>query len=233
MSNVLVPQPRGLASVLGTQLEPFLRGFQESGFKFDVEEFVEKYTATFAVACPDGSHPLVWTTIHKEYRDLFERQLDTILEDLEIERDEFSSFCLELSQASDSLDDDVELPGTGGARAADFGKFIEALTASEDYELFLKVMFNAVIEESEKLRADGSELPPPPPPEEAAPPAAPAESSLAQTTQEIEVIVPDGYGPGQVLPVEFLGARYELTIPEHCEPGSSFRAAVFLPIAST
>eukprot|EP00971_Amphidinium_carterae_P169439 3356891-Amphidinium_carterae.2 len=77
-----IPQPRGLESVVGTRLEPFLRGFQELGFRFDIEalvqkrtphglvsgvaqcpqEFVQKNAPSFAVACADGSaHPgVLW-----------------------------------------------------------------------------------------------------------------------------------------------------------------------------
>lgn len=208
-----VPQCRGLSSVLGTELEPFLRGFQECGFRFDVERFVTEHASAFVVACPDGSHPLAWTDLHRQYKELFDCQLDTILEyhtNRSIEREEFLAFCTQLVGSAEKLPDDAELPSTGGARVKDFHEFIQALTASEDYMRFVHVMF----EEVARLGLSGPSL----------------DVAVEQSSaQEIEVTVPEGYGPGELLAVDFLGCRYNLSIPVDCGPGSVFRAA--LPVA--
>mmetsp|Transcript_14216 Transcript_14216/g.28150 ORF Transcript_14216/g.28150 Transcript_14216/m.28150 type:complete len:209 (-) Transcript_14216:104-730(-) len=202
MSDV-APQSSSIPCFAGTRLEPFLQGFQECGFRFDVDKFVTQHAPAFAETCPDGSHPLVWTDLHKQYRELFDDQLDTILEyhwEGAIERHELVAYCEQLAVSAAGLDGPTELPGTGGVRAADFNEFLSALTASEDYLLFVQVM---------RQRASTSK---------------PSQPSA----QEIEVTVPDGYGPGQVLAVDWLGARYELQVPEGCRPGTCFRAQVLL-----
>merc|ERR1712048_286951 len=102
-------------------------------------------------------------------------------------------FCGWLQECEANLDDDDEISGSGGLKAKDFGLFIEALTSSQDYDTFLRVMF-AEVQRQQMMQA---------PPQE---PDAPQ-------TQEIEVAVPDGMGPGQVMAVDYLGCRYELMIP--------------------
>lgn len=47
--------------------------------------------------------------------------------------------------------------------------------------------------------------------------------------QQIDVVVPDGMTAGEVLLVEYLGAHYELIIPEGCEAGMVFQTSVTLP----
>merc|ERR1712232_1046041 len=177
----------------------------------DVELFVLKHAPSFAVACPDGSHPHAWNDLHREYKALFDAQLDTILEyhmDRCVERNEFLAFCAQLAALTKCLEEKAEVPGTGGVRVADFDRFMEALTASEVYETFLGVMFQEVA----KLQLDNLQ-----------PPLGIAASSASQ---EILVNVPEGYNPGHILPVNFCGQRYELAIPDGCGPGSAFRATV-------
>ncbi|CAK0902688.1 unnamed protein product, partial [Prorocentrum cordatum] len=112
----------------------------------DVEEYVDANSPAFAALCYDGSHPLEWTALHEGYRDLFERQFCAVLEGQEVEREEFLEWITALQEASEALDPEAELPGSGGLRAVDLGGFLSALTASEDYESFLRVMFRAVAE---------------------------------------------------------------------------------------
>merc|ERR1712048_804601 len=85
--------------------------------------------------------------------------------------------------------------------------FIDAITASEDYDSFLKVMLTEVQRQQQQL---------------------PLEEASAPQTSEIEVAVPDGVNPGQVMAVDYLGVRYELIVPEGCGPGMMFRAAISL-----
>lgn len=219
-----VPQPRGLREVVGTKLEPFLRGFQECSFQFDVEDFVESHAFQFAIPCPDGSHPLIWTHFHQEYCALFDQQLNAILEDLDIERDELLEWMVALRGCADGMEDDAELPGSGGVRCGDFNDFLKALTSSEDYERFVWVMFKAVsdlrIKEMQDQLADASIDP--------ATSNGLAAPSASPPTQDIDVCVPEGIEPGHVLIVDFLGNRYELVVPPGCFAGSVFRATVFL-----
>ena len=55
--------------------------------------FVAERAQFFTVACADGSHPLVWTQYHQEYKDLFEAHLNKVLHALEMDADQFASFC--------------------------------------------------------------------------------------------------------------------------------------------
>ncbi|CAK0902689.1 unnamed protein product, partial [Prorocentrum cordatum] len=181
----------------------------------DVEEYVDANSPAFAALCYDGSHPLEWTALHEGYRDLFERQFCAVLEGQEVEREEFLEWITALQDrldASEALDPEAELPGSGGLRAVDLGGFLSALTASEDYESFLRVMFRAVAER----RRRSAPAPPPGEHQAAAPPL----------TQEVDVRVPEGAQPGAALPVDFLGSRHELVVPEGLGPGAVFRAAV-------
>merc|ERR1712129_606114 len=134
------------AGIAGTHLEPFLRGFQECGFRQDFDQFVLRHAPAFAACCPDSSHPLRWTEIHQEYRKLFDTQLETILEyhcARSIERDEFVAYCSGLAGCAKDMEVDAVLPDTGGALVRDFNSFLTSLTMSEDYEAFLRVMLSA------------------------------------------------------------------------------------------
>lgn len=206
--DVSVPQCRGLREVVGTRLEPFLRGFEERSFQLGVQDLVQRLAPEFLVACSDGSHPIVWTLRHREYREMFEEQLGAILEGLDIEREELIEWAEALRGLAEGLEGDSELPGTGGVRCADFDEFLKALTASEDYEHFVRVMFHAAAKFREE-EADGEQG--------------------TGLLQEVEIAVPDGFGPGQPLTIEFLGATYELVIPDGCHSGATFRASV--PVA--
>lgn len=160
-----VLQAQALEAVAGTRLEPFLRGFLECGFLFEVDAFLAEHAAAFAHTCPDGSHPLAWSDLHKQYVALFEVQLDIILEyneDRSLERGEFVAYCAQLaaaavaqraessspssSSAEASGAAGAPLPLSGGASAAQFERFLQALTASEEYERFVEVMVAAAAE---------------------------------------------------------------------------------------
>ncbi|CAK9041180.1 unnamed protein product [Durusdinium trenchii] len=78
--------------------------------------------------------------------------------------------------------------------------YIKAITSSEDYDAFLQLMFTEVQRQH----------------------LVPMEGQV----QEIDVVVPEGMGPGQLLPVDYLGRRYELYIPEGCEAGTTFRTTI-------
>eukprot|EP00930_Biecheleria_cincta_P043587 TRINITY_DN29913_c0_g1_i1.p1 TRINITY_DN29913_c0_g1~~TRINITY_DN29913_c0_g1_i1.p1 ORF type:complete len:243 (-),score=40.72 TRINITY_DN29913_c0_g1_i1:99-827(-) len=234
-----VPQPRGLEAVVGTRLDPFLRGFGESSFRGEVESFIDQAAPSFVVPCPDGSNPLSWTELHSQYCELFDRQLVGILDELDIERDEFLEWYEALVGAGEHLEDAAELPGTGGVRVSDFRGFAKALTASEDYELFRSVLLQRAAQQQQVV-ASPLDL------QDALPPVQPTSGGYASHTggygqsgiseapplaplcQEIDVLVPEGYGPGQVIAMQYLGARYELVVPDGHHSGTSFRASVQL-----
>mmetsp|Transcript_122318 Transcript_122318/g.346813 ORF Transcript_122318/g.346813 Transcript_122318/m.346813 type:complete len:207 (-) Transcript_122318:237-857(-) len=183
----------------GTSLDPVMRGFQSAGFQAQTQEFVAQRAPAFTVACPDGSHPLAWTQYHAEYRAMFEAQLDATLPGLGLTKDQFHEHCAWLHEGVVALDDDSD-----GLYA-----FIDSATAAEDYGRFLQAMFAEVRRQQCQ--------------------AAPAQAGAAPQTQEIEVAVPDGVGPGQMLAVDYLGTRYEVAVPEGCMPGTVFRVAVTAP----
>eukprot|EP00747_Dinoflagellata_sp_TGD_P196409 gnl/TRDRNA2_/TRDRNA2_66430_c0_seq1.p2 gnl/TRDRNA2_/TRDRNA2_66430_c0~~gnl/TRDRNA2_/TRDRNA2_66430_c0_seq1.p2 ORF type:complete len:121 (-),score=26.95 gnl/TRDRNA2_/TRDRNA2_66430_c0_seq1:320-682(-) len=106
----LVPQEHGLESVQGTVLERFLEGFREGVFQEEVDEFVKPHTPEFAVACPDGSCPLVWSSLHEEYKVLFDQQLEAILWFQNSNKDDFIQRIAMMQQASEALPGDAELP---------------------------------------------------------------------------------------------------------------------------
>mmetsp|Transcript_120692 Transcript_120692/g.219482 ORF Transcript_120692/g.219482 Transcript_120692/m.219482 type:complete len:238 (-) Transcript_120692:51-764(-) len=229
-----IPQSDGLSSVQGTHLEPFLQGFEECGFHYAVDQFVEKHTHAFTSVNPDGSHPLVWNDIHREYKCLFDEQLDTILEycgTRSIEKDEFLNYCTQLVACAEylraNIGNDAELPNTGGVRVCDFDKFMTALTASEDYQRFLQVMLRAasaadIVKGVESVSGSFNAA--------AADPAA----LPVMATQQIDVTVPEGYSPGQTFLVEQLGNQYEVRVPDGYAPGCLFKAfvQVFQPPAA-
>lgn len=224
----IVPQEHGISTVAGTKLERFLRGFQEGVFQEEVNAFVKMHAYEFAIACPDGSYPLNWQERHQEYTELFDQQLEAILWFQDSDKGQFLSLCSSMQQACEHLPDDALLPdiwpddpqqvGSAPVSVAAFRSFLATLTASEDFERFLQVMFAAV---SGTLRAtvllsacDGT----PAPPEMATP-----------YTHEIEVRVPEGcsgYTSGSLLPVDFLGERHELSMPEGYGPGMTFKASI-------
>merc|ERR1712061_752202 len=105
-------------------------------------------------------------------------------------------------------------------RCGEFRHYLNFLTASEDFEPFLQLMFNAAIQQ----RQVASLAPKP-----SGDVGLVATSAPQPATQEIDIVVPDGVVAGQVLAVDFLGARYELVVPEGCGPGASFRAVVTVP----
>merc|ERR1711920_1084770 len=57
---------------------------------------------------------------------------------------------------------------------------------------------------------------------------APASAPVA-STQTIEVTVPAGVGPGQMVTVEHSGSQYQLAVPDGVGPGMVFQASVMLP----
>merc|ERR1712039_812064 len=105
-----------------------------------------------------------------------------------------------------------------GLQSGDIDAFTQWLTSSEEYEAFLNVMF-AEVRKLQSTQQGGlqpdqavnQDLVPPP------------------QTQELEVVVPEGFGPGHAIAVEYLGTRYDVAIPEGCGPGTAFRVAVAIP----
>eukprot|EP00747_Dinoflagellata_sp_TGD_P191568 gnl/TRDRNA2_/TRDRNA2_55130_c0_seq1.p1 gnl/TRDRNA2_/TRDRNA2_55130_c0~~gnl/TRDRNA2_/TRDRNA2_55130_c0_seq1.p1 ORF type:complete len:219 (+),score=30.64 gnl/TRDRNA2_/TRDRNA2_55130_c0_seq1:100-756(+) len=208
-------QARWLEAFEATAMEPILRGFQDSGFQSEVARFVAERASAFTVCCVDGSHPLVWTSYHGEYRELFERQLNSIVQTNGLEEQEVHNFITFLHYNAKQIEVSYIYDGL---QSGDINAFTDWLTSSEDYEAFLTVMFKEVRKQQSAQQ-------------EGLPPEQTVTQDLAPLTQtqELQVVVPEGYGPGQAIAVEYLGARYEVAIPEGCGPGMAFTVAVTVP----
>merc|ERR1712060_587590 len=83
------------------------------------------------------------------YRHMFEQRLDEVLGDLEMDKGELVGFCESLRDC----DEDAEVAGSGGLQKKVFDPFIDALTSSEQYDVFLNVMFTEV--RRQQLQAAG------------------------------------------------------------------------------
>lgn len=178
---------QGLAPACGSCLEPLVHGFvDDTNFRVEIQDFVAARAQAFLVLCEDGSHPLVWTQYHAEYKELFGRKLTQILGTLEMSGQDLVDVLALLQQdrRNGFLDDDG------------VGAFLEAVTASEEYENFLAVMFAEV---------------------------------GRQSGEEIDVMVPEGLGPGYPFSVSYLGIQYDLVVPEGFGAGDAFRVAVTRP----
>eukprot|EP00746_Dinoflagellata_sp_MGD_P138048 gnl/MRDRNA2_/MRDRNA2_71779_c0_seq1.p1 gnl/MRDRNA2_/MRDRNA2_71779_c0~~gnl/MRDRNA2_/MRDRNA2_71779_c0_seq1.p1 ORF type:complete len:217 (-),score=56.19 gnl/MRDRNA2_/MRDRNA2_71779_c0_seq1:95-745(-) len=209
-----VPQLKLLEKAKGTNFEQFVIGFQDYNFESQVEEFVRLHASSFCVACPDGSHPLEWTYIHKEYSAMFDTQLDRILEDIDVTREEFTDWIMRLREFEDHFQEDFDLPGCDGLKAGELSNFLKSLTASEDYMLFVQVMIQEILKQQRGAAATGE---------------TPETSAVVPEAVEIDITVPEGTGPGQLIAVEYLGTRYELVVPDGVGPGMLFRASVAPP----
>ncbi|CAL1162872.1 unnamed protein product [Cladocopium goreaui] len=164
----------------GSSLEPVL-------------QFAAERASAFQATCPDGSQPLIWTEYHKEYREMFESHLQTILHALDMTEDSFHELCGYIQEIEENLGDDSE----------NLYGYIKAITSSEEYDSFLQLMFGEVQRQQQEAGA-----------------------CMEGQTQEIQVLVPEGMGPGQLLAVDYLGQRYELYIPEGYGAGMTFCASI-------
>eukprot|EP00441_Pelagodinium_beii_P004794 CAMPEP_0197703752 /NCGR_PEP_ID=MMETSP1338-20131121/125595_1 /TAXON_ID=43686 ORGANISM="Pelagodinium beii, Strain RCC1491" /NCGR_SAMPLE_ID=MMETSP1338 /ASSEMBLY_ACC=CAM_ASM_000754 /LENGTH=861 /DNA_ID=CAMNT_0043287651 /DNA_START=88 /DNA_END=2671 /DNA_ORIENTATION=+ len=136
-----------------------------------------------AVCCPDGSHPLAWTSFHNEYREMFEAQMEAVLHSFGIAIAEFSDFCAWLKAHAEIFEEDSE----------GFYPFLEAVTSAEDYEAFLKVMFAEVQRQQSSQEVGQTQELAVTVPEGMAPGDSVAVEYLGM---RYELQVPEGYGPG-------------------------------------
>eukprot|EP00411_Alexandrium_monilatum_P049949 CAMPEP_0175449190 /NCGR_PEP_ID=MMETSP0095-20121207/61715_1 /TAXON_ID=311494 /ORGANISM="Alexandrium monilatum, Strain CCMP3105" /LENGTH=193 /DNA_ID=CAMNT_0016749601 /DNA_START=82 /DNA_END=663 /DNA_ORIENTATION=+ len=137
------------------KLEGFLKFFwlQDNSQK-EVRDFVSQHAEEFTVLCPDGLCPPRWKQLHNEYRARFEYHFNVFFL-FDEERANFVEYCRQLhafsSAAPDGADlsrillDGREFQGLRGIRASDFRSFFIALIASEDFERFQRMMFNAAL----------------------------------------------------------------------------------------
>eukprot|EP00928_Gymnodinium_smaydae_P046607 TRINITY_DN31058_c0_g1_i1.p1 TRINITY_DN31058_c0_g1~~TRINITY_DN31058_c0_g1_i1.p1 ORF type:complete len:220 (-),score=49.56 TRINITY_DN31058_c0_g1_i1:99-758(-) len=185
---------------------PLLTAFHESGFQAEVSEFVRQRAPDFLVVCSDGSQPLVWTTYHEEYRDIFERQLQAVLLSHNLSNTDVIGFVSFLRDCRGVIESGEIFDDFG---AGDVDWFIRSVTSSEDYDTFLGVMFEEVQRQYAQLQQPNSST-----------------LDVAAQVHEIDVTVPDGMQAGQAVAIEYLGQRYELSVPEGYSVGMTFRAAV-------
>mmetsp|Transcript_24398 Transcript_24398/g.67830 ORF Transcript_24398/g.67830 Transcript_24398/m.67830 type:complete len:210 (-) Transcript_24398:208-837(-) len=178
--DALYERLQALAPTCGSCLEPLLRGFSEdSAFRAHLQEWVAARAPAFLAVCEDGSHPIAWTAYHNEYRELFGAKLRAILADLGITEQDLADFCAWLKSEGGS-----ELLQDGGLHA-----FLEAVTASEEYENFLTVMF------AEVGRQAGDQVDVTVP--DGLGPGCPFAVTYLGT--RYDVLVPEGCGPGSVV----------------------------------
>ncbi|CAK9092215.1 MIB/HERC2 domain-containing protein [Durusdinium trenchii] len=123
------------------QLAPFLQGFCEEAFAQEVRSFVRRHASAFGRA-PDDGYPLHWTQLHQEYVQLFERQLKSVVQEEGFSLEDFRAHIAELREVALQRRPEEYLPGcepsyippSPGIRVAEFWSFLEALTASEDFQ---------------------------------------------------------------------------------------------------
>merc|ERR1719310_982436 len=94
-----------------------------------------------------------------------------------------------------------------------FQQLMTALTACVNYSEFIKVMFAAVIENWV--------------PEDAAPPPPHPDVQV----HEPEVVIPEGWAEGMVMPIEYLGISHQVTIPGGYASGSTLKVSLEVPVA--
>eukprot|EP00928_Gymnodinium_smaydae_P048381 TRINITY_DN32337_c0_g1_i1.p1 TRINITY_DN32337_c0_g1~~TRINITY_DN32337_c0_g1_i1.p1 ORF type:complete len:200 (+),score=57.13 TRINITY_DN32337_c0_g1_i1:190-789(+) len=179
-----------------------IESFQDPKFVAKVEDFVNLHIDAFAVTLTDGSHPLEWTTYFRKYKAMYEAELQRALDRSGTEVTAFMDY---MQQCNDHYGTD-----------AGFQQVMTALTACLEYDAFLQVMFHAV---RENWVPEG-DAPAPPPAAEGAP---------AMQVHEVDVIIPEGYAPGMVMGVEYLGLTHQVTIPDGCEPGTTIRCNLSVP----
>eukprot|EP00931_Biecheleriopsis_adriatica_P103026 TRINITY_DN77915_c0_g1_i1.p1 TRINITY_DN77915_c0_g1~~TRINITY_DN77915_c0_g1_i1.p1 ORF type:complete len:234 (+),score=62.81 TRINITY_DN77915_c0_g1_i1:49-702(+) len=192
--------------IITSSLEPLRDGLQNRDFQRIVEQFASEHAVDFTALWPDGSHPLLWTMRHQEYKAIFEEQLEITLATEGMTKETFHSTMQHLQEVRDSLGDFAE----------DLNGFLTNLTAADDYNTFLQVMFAEV----RRQQDSGATLP------------------LPDASQEIEVTVPEsggyfssggGHAGQMMMPVDYSGYRYEVAIPAGYGPGNAFKVAVMVP----
>jgi len=169
-----------------------LESFQDEKFKEEVEALVNISIPMFAVATQDGSHPLDWTFQHRKYKNLYEVQLQKSL------GGDAAEFVQYLQQCQAAYGSD---PG--------FRSLMAALTASEDYEAFLQLMFAAVRENWE--------------------PEGGAQPAPGVQVHQVDVAVPEGVSPGMALSIEYLGTVHQVVVPDGFGPGTTLRVNIEVP----
>mmetsp|Transcript_102865 Transcript_102865/g.320519 ORF Transcript_102865/g.320519 Transcript_102865/m.320519 type:complete len:191 (+) Transcript_102865:48-620(+) len=92
-----------------------------------------------------------------------------------------------------------------------FQSVLTTLTRSEDYNSFLQLMFQAVRDNWEPD------------------PAVPEPAGFQ--VHQVDVAVPEGVGPGMLLPIEYLGLIHQVAVPDGFGPGSVIRVQLQVPTA--
>merc|ERR1712217_959902 len=96
----------------------------------------------FAVVCPDGSYPLRWTELHHQYSAMFESQLDSVIQQEGMNRDDFRGYMADIAEEAQTMHANYYI--CPSITVADFWEFLDNVTASENFDRFLKIMFHYV-----------------------------------------------------------------------------------------
>lgn len=201
------------ACTVSAPFRPMLEGLLEEPFRREVQGFVDRQCGAFAVVCADGSYPLEWTSIHRQYQMMFERQLASVVNEEGFSRDDFREYCVDLQQTAVNLSEEDVLPDLPHIRVGEFWEFLQALTASSEFDKFTHVMYRAVQARHAESLGVGAD----------------AAANDVPDLARVQVVVPEGFHPGQLFAVDYLGVQYELVVPDGCSPGSVFTANLMPP----
>uniref|UniRef100_A0A7S3HJ01 BART domain-containing protein n=1 Tax=Spumella elongata TaxID=89044 RepID=A0A7S3HJ01_9STRA len=131
---------------------------------------------------------------------MYEDQLTKTLSSSGVEVTDFMTYLEQCSQAY------------GGQPGYEhFDALMVSLTASEDYERFLQVMF-AVVRENWVPEDSAALLPAP-----------------DVQLHEVDVVIPEGVGPGMAMNIEYLGLAHQVVVPEGCFAGTAIRVTLQVP----
>ncbi|CAE7789680.1 unnamed protein product [Symbiodinium necroappetens] len=185
--------------LISTSLEPLRDSFEDSSFQQLLHQFAAEHAQDFLALWPDGSHPLLWTLRHQEYKELFESQLEKTLADIGMTRDSFQSAMRHLQDVRASL----------GDMQADLDSFLKSLTAADEYNAFLQVMLTEAYKQQEAGLVSA---------------AVPDSQQIEVTVPSGH----GGYAAASV-PVEYQGYQYDVPIPCGYSAGMSFHVSVVVP----
>mmetsp|Transcript_10805 Transcript_10805/g.24704 ORF Transcript_10805/g.24704 Transcript_10805/m.24704 type:complete len:208 (-) Transcript_10805:48-671(-) len=188
-----------------------LTSFQDPKFQLQVEEFVNINIDLFARPCVDGSQPIEWQLAHRKYREIFEQKLQKSIGECGADVPGFMEY---FEQCVQYYRNDPYL-----------NSIIDSLTRSESYEAFLQDMFAAVRENWV------------PDPDQAPSEPAAAADSAAPVSQvqlhQVSVQIPEGYGPGMLVLVDYLGFQHQVPIPDGYAPGMIMPCTLQVPALSS
>lgn len=170
-----------------------LESFQDPKFVDRVESLININIPLFAQTTLDGSQPHEWANQFRKYKKLYEDQLQLALATSGVEVPAFIEY---VQQCSDAY--------SGQPGYEHFDAMLSSLTASEDYDVFLSLMF-AAVRDNWVAEEEGPELPP------------------NVQVHPVNIVVPEGSLAGSTLQIAYLGQTHNIVVPEGAAPGHTIR----------